>query len=60
MKTMPKSTIMALISLFFMFFTMLIIFHAKLALILSIFMWIGSAGYSLFISVREKKRKKKA
>ncbi len=53
---MSKSSIMAVISVFFMIFTLLIMCNAKLALIISIFAWLGSAGYSLFIKVKEKKR----
>ncbi len=57
---MPKSSIMAVISVFFMFFTLLIMCNAKLALIVSVFAWIGSAGYSFIIQVRENKRNKRS
>ena len=52
---MSKSLVMAVISVFFLIFTLIIMYNSKLALIVSIFMFLASGGYSLFIKLREKK-----
>ena len=53
---MSKSSIMAVISVLFMIFTLIIMLNERIALIVSIFMWFASGGYSLFIKAREKKK----
>ncbi len=53
---MSKSLVMAVISVFFLIFTLIIMYNSKLALIVSIFMFFASGGYSFFIKLREKKR----
>lgn len=53
---MSKSSMMAVVSLFFMFLTLIIMYNDKLALIASVILWLGSASYSVFILIKEKKR----
>ena len=54
---MSKATIMAVMSLFFMFLSMIILNAPKIALIISLVGWFGFGAYSVIILIRDKKRK---
>ena len=54
---MSKSTKMALISLVFMFLSLIILAASKVAPAISLVVWLGFGAYSAVIFIREKRRK---
>ena len=54
---MSKSTKMAVISLFFMFLSLIIMAAPEVVLAISLVVWLSFGAYSAVIFIREKRRK---
>ena len=52
---MKKSTMFALVSLYFMFLSLLILESAKIALVVAILTWIGMVILSIISHMKERK-----
>ncbi len=53
---MKKSTMFALVSLYFMFLSLMILSSAKMALVVAILSWIGMVILSIVSHIKERKQ----